>query len=363
MLRISGEDAVTVYGVWSGDLAYGCSLCFDGDKSIIYITGTCHDSCYYCPIAFDKRHLDSIYIDEERVSSIDEIISYIDLIGVKGASITGGDPLIRLDLVVELITRIKDHIGSRFHIHLYTSGRYATLHTLKLLDRAGLDEIRFHPIDRSYWSKLDLAVKETSIDVGVEVPVIPGQDRWLKELIAYADRAGCRFVNLNELEVAEPNKESILLRGLTINDDGITVKGSRELAVEIVKWARSNVGIPVHFCPARFKDTVQTFRRLRHKSMVLKAPHQAVMEDGILRWVEVPSAGRLEILDYLVSKGLGIYMDGTYYLKPVDGVVEILRSNSIEFQIVESIPEAIRIESRNMVKNIYVSTIQHPQLL
>ena len=252
-------------------LARGCQLCFAGSKAVIFITGVCDDNCYYCPVSREKLGRRLLYVNEEPVPSVEEIPLEIARSGATGASITGGDPLIAVDLVVEAVRLLKEHFGAGFHIHLYTSGRYASPEILALLDTAGLDEIRFHPTRLEFLERAAWAKRNTSMSVGVEIPVGPGLEEWARKVIEEADRLGLDFVNLNELEFVEPNARALLARGLRESPSRpFTVEGSLESAIRIVEWASENVGIPVHFCPASFKDSIQTrnrFRRTAHTDM------------------------------------------------------------------------------------------------
>ncbi len=245
-------------------LAAGCRLCFPGLKAVVFVTGMCDDGCYYCPVSRDRLGSDVMYVNEEPVSSVDEIVLEVARSGARGASITGGDPLTVPGRTLEVIRALKESFGPGFHIHLYTSGRYATARLLRELDRAGLDEIRFHPTVPRLVEKVGLARRITSMSVGVEIPVGPGLVGWAKKIILEADRLGAEFVNLNELEFVEPNARALLARGLRESKKRpFTVEGALEVAIEIVTWARRNVRVPVHFCPASFKDSIQTRNRLR----------------------------------------------------------------------------------------------------
>ena len=261
-LRLLGEPGRGLLS--KPHLARGCQLCFTGSKAVIFITGVCDDSCYYCPVSREKLRRRLLYVNEEPVPSINEVPIEVARSGADSASITGGDPLIAIDLVVEIVRILKDHFGRWFHIHLYTSGRYATPEVLSLLDNVGLNEIRFHPtriefLDRAAWAK-----RHTGMSVGVEIPIGPGLDEWARRIIMEADRLGLDFVNLNELEFVEPNARALLARGLKESTSRpFTVEGSLEVAADIVEWASENVSIPVHFCPASFKDSIQTRNRFR----------------------------------------------------------------------------------------------------
>lgn len=344
-------------GEWINGLPIGCELCIEGDKTVIFVTGACHDNCFYCPISLERRSMEAFYVDEERITSIDDLLSYIEIVGGRGASITGGDPLVVLDKTLEIIKALKNSFGERFHIHLYTSGRYADLGALKALERAGLDEIRFHPINEKYWSRIELAKRYTSMRVGAEIPAIPGQEDYLMRLIMFLESIGADFINLNELEVSETNKEALLFRGFRINPDGVTISGSRELALKILSWGREKgLKIKIHYCPARLKDAIQTIKRLRRISERVKAPHQRISVDGLLRWLEIYVDKRdLDLEKTLLSYGYEyFYSGGVYYVDPFAEKLARDLGKRYRLRLIERSPVVLGgVERRNIIENIY----------
>ena len=281
MIRLIGNETKGLYS--KGIPARGCSLCYTGAKTVVFVTGECGDSCYYCPVNRNKLYHDVFYVNEEPVSSIEELVVEAQRSGAVGASITGGDPLTRLDRTIEVIRVLKDSMYDSFHIHLYTTGRYASLEVLKVLEKAGLDEIRFHPTLDQFLDRVKTAVERTSMDVGIEIPVAPRMETWVKNIILYADNIGAKFVNLNEMEFVEPNARALMVRGyMESSERPFTVKGSFDTAIRILEWARNNVSIPVHFCPASFKDSIQTKNRLRRTAVNDASWYETPTDTGTL---------------------------------------------------------------------------------
>lgn len=278
--RLCGSDVV---GWWYGYLPRGCELCMRGSKVVVFITGMCGLDCFYCPISMERRKMGALYADEERIQRIEYILDEIFLVRAEGVSITGGEPFQRYDLVTEVIELVKGIMGSKFHVHLYTAGLGATRSAIKYMDRINLDEIRFHIVNDSIWKLVEYTVKNTSMDVGIEVPALPGEKEVLWKIITTANSMGVKFVNINELEVSETNVSNILLRGFRPSQDGRAVHGSSETAIDVVKRAlKENLAVAVHFCPAIYKDAIQHRERLRRKSITCKGYYDNISEDGLL---------------------------------------------------------------------------------
>ncbi len=318
------------FGFNIGTPPLGCQVCFSGASIVVFITGKCNDTCYYCPISFDRRNKEVVFVDDEPISSIYSILEEAYAVKAKGAAITGGDPLLSLDKTITVIDLLKNEFGNNFHIHLYTSGRYADKQVLKTLDRIGLDEIRFHPVDERYLKRIETAIRETSMHVGVEVPAIPGSLEWLKKLARFLEQVGGEFMNINELEVSESNIDALSKRGFSISDDGISVKGSYETAMEFIRWALENIeGVSIRFCPASYKDFYQMRNRFIRKAAIIGKAYEKHSLSGTLQVIEaeVNEAGNNEhCLKYYEVYGLE---EDIIRLHPDENVRKLLEEQCI----------------------------------
>lgn len=293
----------------AGPLAKGCEHCLNGSKMVLFVTGLCDSGCFYCPVSFERKDKDVIYADEMLVSTEDDIIAEAVSIGATGTGITGGDPLMNMERTVYFIRKLKERFGPDHHIHLYT----ATMDVKKAeaLRDAGLDEIRFHPPSRM-WDRLDeTPLREIAgldgIDVGIEVPALPGHEEGLRALLEFSDSAGISFVNLNELEFSESNWHMMDDMGYDVLDEtSSAVRGSAVAAAAVMKRRRKT---PVHFCSSAFKDGVQLRRRLIRRAERVAEEYDLVTDDGtILRgllYADDPGAAEeLMIREYDVPKEL-----------------------------------------------------------
>ena len=268
-----------------GKLPEGCRYCVRGEKLVLFITGLCGMHCFYCPVSEKKIRKDVIYANEWKIESVQDVLEEARLTEAKGAGITGGDPLVVVDRVCDYIRLLKEEFGTDFHIHLYTTLQLVTEERLQKLHDAGLDEIRFHfnLDDQSWWPRVLLATdaKKYTWDTGAEIPCIP---RKKKEILALIDflKDKVQFLNLNELELSEPNSDEFCRRNLaTRNPHTYAIQGSHELALEILN-ERKDVPLSLYFCTAKLKDAVQMKNRIARRARNVREPFDTVTDEGTL---------------------------------------------------------------------------------
>ncbi len=246
-----------------------------------------------------------VYADEQPVREMADILSEGRAIGALGTGITGGEPLLRLDYVIECIRELKKEFGDDHHIHLYT-GILPNRSVLERLAGAGLDEIRFHPPDEE-WSHpagLKRALQEAQklgIEAGVEIPAyIPAP------ALVQAVREADAFLNLNELEFSDTNFARLRDEGYTPQDLGCAAEGSEELARDCYLYD----DIKVHYCPSCFKDAVQLKERLRRRAERTSRPLDHITDEGTIIHgiIEGEEDGLLEALKILEELELPLDM-------------------------------------------------------
>jgi pyruvate formate-lyase activating enzyme-like uncharacterized protein len=248
-----------------GNLPKGCKLCAKGSKMVLFVTGLCDSSCYYCPLSEEKNGSDIVFADEMPVVKEQDIIYETDAIRGEGAGISGGDPLCTLDRSLDYIRLLKYKYGKDFHIHLYTSKTTVNREVIVQLKEAGLDEIRFHP-QTNDWSGIKHAL-DVGLIVGIEIPAIPGQFEKIKQVAIRAEAIGLSFLNMNELEASETNFENLKSQGMRLtNLASASIEGSAEVARDVLDWATENLSkLSVHYCSASYKDGVQMRNRLERR--------------------------------------------------------------------------------------------------
>lgn len=262
-------------------LSEGCKLCQEGAKMVLFVTGLCPKSCFYCPLSDERRGKDVVFANERPVESDSDVLEEAELMDALGTGITGGEPLLKTERVLHYIRLLKSAFGSEHHIHLYTS-LAPEREKLKKLADAGLDEIRFHPPQES-WEALKQSpyaeairnAKDLGIETGIEIPALRGAEK----AASFAEETGI-FLNLNELEFSDNNSRALLGRGLSLESDSSNAAaGSREYA----KAALCS-GKKVHFCSSTYKDAVQLRKRLQRIAKNTAREFDEITEDGTLMY-------------------------------------------------------------------------------
>jgi len=273
MVKWQSDSVGSIYNY----LSPGCRICRQGAGLVLFVTGRCMRSCFYCPISEERRGHDAVFADEQPVHGLLDILEEARAIRALGTGITGGEPLLRLDYVLECIKALKHEFGPEHHIHLY-SGLLPEKAVLEKLKQAGLDEIRFHP-PVSEWSnpaglkEALLEARASGLVAGVEIPAI----KPAPEIVEAVRDAGA-FLNLNELEFSETNFAGLAREGFLPEELGCAATGSEEVARD--HFLRDD--IKVHYCPSRFKDAVQLKERLRRRADNTARPFDYVSPEGTI---------------------------------------------------------------------------------
>ena len=296
---------------YKGNLTQGCKLCVTGEKSVLFVTGICPQHCFYCPISDKKSQHDVMYINETPITNFEDIVQEVKLCKSKGCSLTGGDPLARIDRSAEYIKKLKQTFGKEFHIHLYTSLKLFTPENLKKLFYAGLDEIRCHPdiMDKKKWDRIKNAVS-FSWRFGMEIPVIPGKEKETIELIDFAKKY-VQFINLNELEYSDTNACNLEGKYHTKDASSYGISGSEQMARQLLEKYKN---LNIHYCNASFKDNVQMKRRIHKRAESIKLKGETITDDGtLIRGVVYlpetkPGVGYRQILETLTQEQKQEYM-------------------------------------------------------
>jgi pyruvate formate-lyase activating enzyme-like uncharacterized protein len=175
---------------------------------------------------------------------------------IDGVAISGGEPLMHPDRVVQAISHFKSTRGSTFHIHLYTNGTLLNQELIDRLGNAGLDELRVNSLSPKTFRKL----AQVPFDVICEVPCIPDESylHRLSVLMAALPSFNVHKVNLNELEVTRENYQAFSRRGYQIHES--RVQSSRAAAELLVERSSQIEGLSVFFCSFEIAERIRIAR-------------------------------------------------------------------------------------------------------
>lgn len=343
-----------------GNLPLGCQLCMRGQKLVLFMGGICDrpSNCsWYCPISKKRRNSDQIYADEIAIEQVNDIVQEAKKIKALGCSFTGGDPLGTLDhreLTLFYLEELKHTFSLDFHTHLYTNGITFSEELAHDLASAGLNEIRFHPMEENF-HKIEYAL-DYGMDVGAEIPVIPTPEyeEYIWNLIDYLDTIGANFINLNEFEMTASNFKQLKSRGFELTDNSIAaVKGSKEMAEKILKKIPDRYTVAVHFCPSALKDGIQVRNRYKRRAESIHRPYEDITEDGTLLFLRIKGNGiqlqklhdELVNISHVPKKMLHLdlddlepYLDLPWFLSEENNFLEAINEYKLKGGIMEILP-------------------------
>lgn len=316
----------------------GCKICERGGKLVLFVTGLCTDSCYYCPLSEKRRNKDVTYANEREVFGDYGIIEEAHLMNAEGTGITGGDPLLKIERTIHYASLLKEEFHNH-HIHLYTSGTLCTDEIFERLESC-IDEMRFHP--QKDWSIIERALRY-DFDVGAEIPVI--DKNYIEKFIEYLEDIGAKFLNLNELEYSETNIEELRKRGFKFKENSAVV-GSEETALAIVEKYK-DLDLMIHYCSSSFKDSVQLRERLKRRAKNVKKAYEEIEDCLIVKGViecfeNIDSVyefivENVEISEEMIEKD---YLQNKIYIHwfVLSEIAELLKKRQVKAGIVKEYP-------------------------
>lgn len=280
-----GDFSVTCNGtkIQLGALSEGCRRCAEGTWSCLFINRRCQLRCFYCPDVQDRDLPPEA--DGVTFTSVADYVAYVGRMGVRGVGISGGEPLLALDRVVETITALRERYADRLYIWVYTNGALVDADALTRLRDAGVDELRFDISARNY--KLEaLRLAATVVPcVAVEIPAIPEDIERLIGLLPALVDAGVHHLNLHQISVAPRNREQLVARAYTVADQPNGGVPESELAALQVMAAATEqrLSLPINYCGLRYKKTFQPRAAATRAGKAVRLAWEQLTATGALR--------------------------------------------------------------------------------
>lgn len=250
----------------TGWISKACVECTGNKGSETFSTTfKCHRDCYFC-FNHNQADYDKFFREgcpwEEGLARAAQ--TYTDGLAVIG--LTGGEPLLSFDDSLRFLRRAGELFPDA-HKRMYTSGDLLTENMARELADAGLQEIRFsvkdfdpEPLQEKVLDAMRLA-KRYIPDVVVEMPIIPGTEARMKELLARFQEIGIRGMNLLEFCFPFHSWDEFARRDLTVRNPpfdvmydygysgGLPISGSEELALSLMIWAiDQGYSFGMHYC-------------------------------------------------------------------------------------------------------------------
>jgi pyruvate formate-lyase activating enzyme-like uncharacterized protein len=272
---------------FSKTLPPGCMLCANEAWSCLFVNGACNADCFFCPK--NNERLARPTADNIIFGNVEDYTRYLRLIGSRGMGISGGEPLLNSDLTLEFISGVRSEFGDAIHIWLYSNGLLASEDILRKLRAAGLDEIRFNIAANGY--KLDAVHRATQWfdHVVVEIPAIPEDAEEFKHILPQLSDIGIKGLNLHQLWCSPKSAEQLSRRDYTfLHGSRVSVLESELLALEVLdSAANGQIGLPVHYCSAAYKQRFQTAATLRRDANLVVREYEDITEVGLIRQLSV----------------------------------------------------------------------------
>lgn len=261
----------------------GCRLCGDGYWSCLFVNNRCNAACFYCPAKQTGQALPG-------TSSLDfpepeDYADYVQALGFRGVSISGGEPLLDFAKSVRFIEVLRKRFGRELYLWLYSNGICADKEKLQILADAGLDEIRFD-ISATAYSLTKVARAAGIIPhITVEIPAIPEDVEIVQNLLPQMVNIGVNYLNLHQIRVTRHNAPQLIARGYTfLHGPKITVLESELTALRLLLHAREKrIALPINYCSFIYRHRFQTRAARRRHAALIKQSYEDITEAGLIR--------------------------------------------------------------------------------
>lgn len=266
-------------------LSPGCLSCGSGGWSCLFINGRCNGKCFYCPTAQDDDG--PPVTNGLTFTAPDDFAAYVAAMGFSGVSISGGEPLMTVDLTISYLKAVRRRCGDDIHLWLYTNGTLLTADLCERLRDTGLNEIRFDLGAVHYnLKKLRLATGRIPV-VTVEIPAVPEDEELLRrKMIEMAD-SGVNHLNLHQMRLTPHNFGLLTGREYSfLHGEKVTVLESELCALRMVRFGiEQNIALPVNYCSFPYKRRFQHAAARRRAAQAVCRTNETVTESGYLRVV------------------------------------------------------------------------------
>lgn len=265
------------------NLSPGCRLCVEGVWSCLFVNGRCNCDCFYCPTDQESLGLPTTNTLEFRTPR--DYVDYLERFGFRGASLSGGEPLLTPGRTLGFLRAVKQRFGDRIHLWLYTNGTLLTRELVRELAAAGLDEIRFDIGATHYQLKQAALAAGVIPHLTVEIPAIPEERALLETKLREMQQVGVNYLNLHQLRLTPYNFSKLAGRGYTfVHGEKVTVLESELTALQLIRYGLDQgIALPINYCSFVYKNRFQRQAARRRNGAIVCKPTENFTENGHLR--------------------------------------------------------------------------------
>ena len=269
------------------NISPGCRLCGEGAWSCLFINNLCNAGCFFCPARQDNR--DEPGTSTLTFSSPKDYADYLEEFNFTGASISGGEPLITFDKTVSFVKHIKERLGKRIYLWLYTNGTLVTEEKLGMLADAGLNEIRFNITATGYDLAKARMASRIIENVTVEIPAIPEDYETMKAKITEMADTGISFLNLHQIRCTKHNGKQLSEHGYTfLHGPQIGILESELTALKLLRYALAeDINLGVNYCSLIYRHRFQTRSSRARWAPLMTKPFEDVTKAGMIRIIRM----------------------------------------------------------------------------
>jgi pyruvate formate-lyase activating enzyme-like uncharacterized protein len=269
------------------DISPGCKHCGEGTWSCLFINGKCNGRCFFCPS--EQTETGEPVTNALQFTSPHDYLDYLSAFGIKGVSISGGEPLLTIDRSTRFLSAVQRRFEDKIHKWLYTNGILLAEENLEKLREAGLNEIRLNLYAQNYnIEKIKLAARYIPT-VTVEIPAIPEDYERLCSILPELIENGVRFLNLHQLRCTPYNYKKFIARRYTfLHGQDALVLESELTALRLIKYTiESKLDLPVNYCSFVYRNNFQKIRARQRSAPCLLKPYEELTYTGMIRSLSV----------------------------------------------------------------------------
>lgn len=239
----------------TGKLPPGCRSCLRGRGSNLCLTTLCNRDCFFC---FNpKPRKAGMSVHGRPAADAEQAAAILAEIDVASVGLSGGEPLLDAETTLTTARKIKERMGAKVRLDLYTNGDRLTPELALRIKESGVNGLRLNLAARDYDPAPVRIALEAGLAAEVEIPAIPEHESRVKFLMEELDALGASHLILHELFASAQNLDSLRAKGLRGKDDPedsralswSPVAGSEETAYRLMTYALGRgFRLSVYYC-------------------------------------------------------------------------------------------------------------------